>query len=299
MTVGPTTRYALVGGLIGAGAMYAWARSAKSTPAAAPSAPQQFALVAAELSRMATPLTNYAAGTYASEMYMPAANTVGAWLRASYWLAVGARVTRGRGLTSTPRALLLQAYALRAFSIAATSAGLSVADYATGNLASWLAEALRAVNPFAGISVVASTNADVVAQVFRTAAQETGSDLPQITALLSRLAGTPPRPETTLAQRIAWPSFLPDWYKSWAATVSDTAFLLAGAGAGAAVGAGVEVARKRRRVRRNPERISGSIPAWVPLLIGTGLILFPEPSTTAIGTLIVVGTLGLEASKSL
>lgn len=228
-----STKMVLVGGLVGGGAAYAWARQSTPTPAAAPLASQQFALVAGELARMGTGLTNYAAGTYASEMYMPAANTVGAWLRASYWLAVAARIMRGRGITSTGRAITLQFHAFRAFSSAATAAGLSTASYLTGGLASQLAEALRSVNPFAGIAVTDSTDPGVVGQVFRTAAAQTGPDVPQVTALLERLANTPPRPETTLAQRIAWPDFTPTWVKEWAATASDGAYLVTGALLGA------------------------------------------------------------------
>jgi hypothetical protein len=32
-------------------------------------------------------------------------------------------------------------------------------------------------------------------------------------------------------------------------------------------------------------------------LIGAGLIIFPEPATTAVGSLVLLGALGLQASK--
>jgi len=39
------------------------------------------------------------------------------------------------------------------------------------------------------------------------------------------------------------------------------------------------------------------IPTWIPLLVGTGLILFPEPATTATGLLIIAATFGLKVLK--
>ena len=33
-------------------------------------------------------------------------------------------------------------------------------------------------------------------------------------------------------------------------------------------------------------------PIWIPLLVGTALILFPEPVTTTTGLVIVAGTFG-------
>jgi hypothetical protein len=43
------------------------------------------------------------------------------------------------------------------------------------------------------------------------------------------------------------------------------------------------------------EGISGSVPALVALAVGVGLILLPEPATTATGTIIVGTVLGLGA----
>jgi hypothetical protein len=46
-------------------------------------------------------------------------------------------------------------------------------------------------------------------------------------------------------------------------------------------------ATPQRRATRKPDP-----PLWIPLTIGTALILFPEPTTTVTGLLIVAGTFG-------
>lgn len=293
----------LLGASLGGALGYYYATKQAPATALAPTLASQVGIVTTELASLLSPLSAYSSGTYSSAMYMPPSGTVGAWFRVAYWSSVGSRIALSRGVSWVATALSLRYQALRAFSIAMGLAGLSATEYLTGSVGQLLSTALAAANPFASVTPVDSSEPGAVAAVFLSGVEPLRSaQIPQVADLLERLAATPPRPETSLSARINLPDFAPAWLKQWVGTATTVTWVSAGAAAGG-LGGFLAVKGTRgllRARRRNPaERISGSIPAWIPLLIGTGLIIFPEPATTAIGSLIVLGTLGLEAGKRL
>ena len=56
-----------------------------------------------------------------------------------------------------------------------------------------------------------------------------------------------------------------------------------------------EAEKGKRRAAANPKKKKMGPEWWTAVVIGTGLVLFPEPATTATGLAILAGTLGYRA----